>query len=208
MAMISCKECGKEISSDAEVCPSCGVTVKKKTSIIGSIFKWLFGTFVVLMVIGFLADETGDDPLTSVSESAAAFLVGDSIQTEKLEIQVKSVKIKNRVGSEYFNSTPSQGGVYVAVTWNYKNISSQPIGSFSTPSLNLVDPNGVKYDADIGATSSYATQLNLDSKIFSDLNPGIRVVDAQVFEVSQQLFDKKTWKLLIDADQRIVVNIQ
>lgn len=30
MEKITCKECGKELSSKAEICPNCGVRVKKK----------------------------------------------------------------------------------------------------------------------------------------------------------------------------------
>ena len=30
MSMKSCKECGRSVSSKAEICPHCGVVVKKK----------------------------------------------------------------------------------------------------------------------------------------------------------------------------------
>lgn len=46
MALISCKECGKQISSDAKVCPNCGVKNGKpfwKPVLIG-----LFGLIVVI----------------------------------------------------------------------------------------------------------------------------------------------------------------
>ena len=49
MKKINCNECGKELSSKAEVCPNCGVRVKKK-SFISRAFRF-FEIIGVLMVI-------------------------------------------------------------------------------------------------------------------------------------------------------------
>ena len=46
MALIQCKECAKEVSSKAKVCPSCGAKVPKKTSL----FTWLVLIFMLLIV--------------------------------------------------------------------------------------------------------------------------------------------------------------
>jgi hypothetical protein len=46
MALIKCKECGNEVSSKAEKCPHCGVTVKEKTS--GC--AWLFLILIIFML--------------------------------------------------------------------------------------------------------------------------------------------------------------
>lgn len=52
MALIKCKECSAEISSEAKSCPSCGIILKKPTrGFFGQIFKWLFIVFNILMVI-------------------------------------------------------------------------------------------------------------------------------------------------------------
>lgn len=51
MALINCKECGAQVSTQAKNCPSCGAKVKKKTSII----TWIILGFIVLMVIGAIA---------------------------------------------------------------------------------------------------------------------------------------------------------
>ena len=47
METIKCKECGKELSSKAEICPSCGVRVKPKKLIIR-----IYNVLNVLTVIG------------------------------------------------------------------------------------------------------------------------------------------------------------
>lgn len=50
MEIIKCKECGKDLSSKAEICPNCGVRVKKK-GMISKAFRF-FEVIGVLIVIG------------------------------------------------------------------------------------------------------------------------------------------------------------
>ena len=107
-----------------------------------------------------------------------------------------------------FKSTPAEGGQYIAVQWKYKNISTKPISSFDTPSLHLIDPQDVKYDRDSGASGSYATELNLTEKVLSDLNPGISVTAASIFEVGKTAFDQSKWKLLVKGDTEEKVALQ
>ena len=50
MALIKCRECKKEISNKAKVCPNCGAKVKSKTKVIViSIIGVLI--FVVLIIV-------------------------------------------------------------------------------------------------------------------------------------------------------------
>lgn len=143
----------------------------------------------------------------TVQAESQTVQIGSTIKTSKLEIQITSVKTLSRVGGEMLESKASDGGVYLAVQWNYKNISDVPISTFNQPSLHLKDPKGTKYDHDMEASSSYASELSIDEKILSDLNPGIRVKGAEVFEVSKELFATPGWKLFIDADQEIEIPI-
>lgn len=46
MSLKPCKECGKEISTEAKACPSCGASPPKKTSIV----TWAIVLFVVVMI--------------------------------------------------------------------------------------------------------------------------------------------------------------
>jgi hypothetical protein len=212
MAMKPCKECKQEISSSAKKCPNCGKDQRNwfmKHKILSFI-----GAIVLLIIISVAANggkdntatvSNGDNSQKASNEVVAN--VGDVIKTDKFEITITKIEEKPKVGGEFINSEPSDGGTYVVVDWQYKNITDKPIGSFSMPSVNLLDKNSTKYDADIGATSSYATETKLDTKILSDLNPGITVKDAEVFEVSKELYTAGGWRLKIKADKEAFINI-
>ncbi|MBF0120761.1 MAG: SEL1-like repeat protein [Desulfobacterales bacterium] len=131
--------------------------------------------------------------------------IGQSCKTEKLEITVISTEIKDSIGDEYFNTKPAEDAIYVAIKWKYKNITGKPINSFNQPNIKLLDPNGLKYNEDFEASSFYATEVNVTEKIISDLNPGITVMGAKVFEVSKESFNKSTWLILIEADKEVKV---
>lgn len=47
MALITCKECGKQVSDSAKTCPGCGAAVPKKTSRVALVFA---GLVLILMV--------------------------------------------------------------------------------------------------------------------------------------------------------------
>lgn len=55
MEVIKCNECGKELSSKAEICPNCGVKIKKKgfKEFIGKTFKFfeIIGGLIVIALI-------------------------------------------------------------------------------------------------------------------------------------------------------------
>ena len=125
---------------------------------------------------------------------------GDRIQAGGLEISIDKIETRSEVGDSFLNSTAAEGGVYLAVTWGYKNISNKPVDAGATPEIHLVAPDGTEYDPDFGASAIYATQAGDTAKVLSDLNPGIRVREATVFEVSKQMFDPATWKLRVDAN--------
>lgn len=46
MSLIKCHECGKEFSTDAKACPSCGAKRKKSVGIIGIVLALLFGVML------------------------------------------------------------------------------------------------------------------------------------------------------------------
>lgn len=163
----------------------------------------VFAFVTVLLVLIGLSIACGGS-----SEPAKQGKVGEKISTEKFEIIVSSVNTRNSVGGQFFQEKAAQGAVFVVVTFSYKNISKEPIGSFSMPSVKIVDPNNVSYDSTTGASGAYATEIDLDKKIASDLNPGITQKDAEVFEVSKENWAKAGWKIIIKADNDIEITVK
>ncbi|MDP2682706.1 MAG: FxLYD domain-containing protein [Deltaproteobacteria bacterium] len=67
MALKVCKECGKEVSTEAEKCPNCGAPVKKKgigcLGAIGVIFVFL----VIISILGSLGHKSSTNNITTVT---------------------------------------------------------------------------------------------------------------------------------------------
>lgn len=63
MALVNCKECGKEISTEAKVCPHCGAKVSRKTGV---------GTITLALVIGFVVFKCVSTTQERMDEAAAS----------------------------------------------------------------------------------------------------------------------------------------
>ena len=201
--MKKCKYCQKEIDSKAKICPNC----RKKQ---GNFFE---NHVVLTIILAFIALSTINSLLTNNTEETPSkgassgtrkvteektYNIGDIITNKKYEITIISVTTKKEVGGEYLKSNPADGGIYICVDYTLKNISEEPMSSFSFSSINLIDSKKTKYSADISASSYYATETDPNKKILSDLNPGITVKDSDVFEVSEDSYNNDSWNLLID----------
>jgi len=207
MALKKCKECGEEVSSGAKVCPKCGKDQRN------FFMKHKFITFILVVVVIVAISSMGSSGNTAKVEPGknnvqTTVKIGDKITTGNYEITITSVKTAKKVGVEYFNTTPSEGGIFVVVDWKYKNISAEPKGMFEFPSLQLVDQKGTVYSSDVDASSYYAMQTDPDRKVLSDLNPGITVKDSSVFEISKTAYATGTWTLNVDADKDAVVKVK
>jgi hypothetical protein len=178
------------------------------------IIKWVAIILLALFVIGLLApssDKGTEEGATNQAQKAEAtvYEVGQTIEAEGVEVQVVSVEEKTSVGGTWIEERASEGGVLVVVNWQYKNTSSEPLRPGRQPSIKLTDASGTVYRSDMGKTSSYAVEADLDRKILSDVNPGITVRDAEVFEVSQENFSQGGWLLIITSnrtDYQVAVN--
>lgn len=218
--MTNCKACGKELAEGVKKCIHCGkdqrnffMRHKIITIILGLIILGRIGSAGSGNEDQATKTSTASTKETTQSKSVESkkedpiYKVGDAIKTDKFEITINSIEERAYVGDEYIKKSPSQGGTYIVVQYQYKNISDKPIG-FSKPNISLTDKSGTKYNADISASGTFATEVKLDSKIVSDLNPGITVKDAEVFEISKDLYSKGGWKLLITADgKKMNINI-
>ena len=156
-----------------------------------------------------LEDKSNDIKATDVSSKSkkTEYYIGDTLTSNLYDFRITKVTTKNRVGSQYFSTTPSEGGIYVCIEYEYKNVSDAPISMWDNPRVNLIDKKNNKYSKDISASSYYATEYDIDSKILSDLNPGITVKDADVYEISKESWEKGGWTIKVDADKDFIVNI-
>lgn len=85
MAIIACKECGNEVSNKALKCPSCGVQLRKpKRGIMGTLFKWLFILFNILMA-AWLASYFG--------------IIGETMSTAKSDAEQAGAAIGGTLGT-------------------------------------------------------------------------------------------------------------
>ncbi len=206
MAMKKCKECGEEISSSAKKCPKCGKDQRNffmKHPVLYTIL-----ILIIIAVAGSSgSDNTGNTTVTSTGNQVqeTVYNIGDAISNEEYEITIKNVSTATKVGSQYLNSQPAEGGIYVCVDFTYKNVSTEPISSWDFPTVELVDSNGVEYSSDVSASSYYATEKDPNRKVLSDLNPGITVTDNKVFEIAEESYNQGEWYLVVDNNTKIKV---
>lgn len=91
MALIKCKECGKEISSDATACPDCGKPINppKSKSVSGIVIKVIL-TLIALGVLVFVVI-----PLTCAGVGVIGYNVNKRLgeaKKEETKIQIKNLE--------------------------------------------------------------------------------------------------------------------
>jgi len=124
--------------------------------------------------------------------------IGDRVNIRGLELKIGAANKRKSIGKDFIESKASRGGVFVVIDWIYMNASKKPMSAFSSPDLTLLSPDGTEYEMDLGATSSRATEVELDEKILSDLNPGISVRSSPAFEVAESLLAENGWRIQIE----------
>lgn len=204
--LVPCKACEKEIAKGVKKCPSCGKDQRNwfmKHKILTAI-----GILVVISILGSLGgNDTQEQAATDTNVEVEAeevaeekfYKVGEAIVADNLEVTVTVFEEMEVIGDpDFLGKKASEGGTLVALQYTMKNISDEPVGMFSYPTVSLLDEKGTKYSSDIDASSSYAVETEIDnSKIFSDLNPDISVTDTAVYEVSKEKFAQGSWYVQI-----------
>jgi ssDNA-binding Zn-finger/Zn-ribbon topoisomerase 1 len=87
MALINCKECGAEVSSEAYKCPKCGLQLRKaKRGFFGKIIKWLFIGFNLLMLFWLISymGTVGEAVATGNEAESTGAAIGGTIGTGML----------------------------------------------------------------------------------------------------------------------------
>lgn len=205
--LISCKACSKQIAKGVKKCPDCGKD-QRNWLMRHKILSFLAGIILISIISasiggGDTTTTTTDGEQTVKAKSKTEetiYKTGDTFkQGEQLEISVTDFEEMDSIGDpDLFGKKASEGGTLAAIQYTLKNISNEPVGMFDYPSVNLMDENGTKYDADVDASASYATETGIDdSKILSDLNPDITVTATSAFEISKEQFAKGKWYIQI-----------
>lgn len=146
--------------------------------------------------------------LTEASSSAHRdiqtenFRVGETVQTDKFEFIVKNAYVLDDLGE---TKKIPEGAVYIVIEYEYKNISGQPIDSWDLPTIKLQDGNGAVYNQDADA-DWYFSQYS-DAKIISDMNPGIKAKDSDIFEVAIDVLNQGGMKAYIKADLDFLIDL-
>lgn len=78
MAMTTCKECGKSVSTDAKTCPHCGTSAPAKKKGKGGIGKWLLIVFAIGMVAAILPKQDKVTPVASAPAKAPTVRVAET----------------------------------------------------------------------------------------------------------------------------------
>jgi hypothetical protein len=171
------------------------MSTHKKNTIIS------FSLIAVAMLFAIASDD--ESPPASTTDAT----LNTPVETSMFEVTFTSNVTRQKVGGEFISTTAAEGATYVIVSYKYKNITKKPIGMFDLPDLYLYSGDGIKYDEDLEASSSFASESNDDEKVFSDLNPGISTKTSKVFEVSKELYDAGGWYVVFEADDNLKLQI-
>ena len=207
--LVACKACSKEIAKGVKKCPNCGKD-QRNWFMRHKIMSFI-GAIIILGIVGsvFGSGDDGEKITTGASGNGEAvkaekqetiYQVGDIVSAKNLEVTVTKFEELSQIGDPNFlGKAASDGGTLVAIQYTMKNVSDEPVGMFSYPTIKLVDEKGTKYNSDVDASSSYSVETKIDnSKVLSDLNPDISVTSVEVYEVSKDKFAQGSWYILVN----------
>ena len=148
------------------------------------------------------SETTTSDQKNSSDSASSLFQIGDSVNTNQFEFRITDAYVLDNLGEE---KRVPEGAVYVVIEYEYKNISQNPISSLDLPVVWLVDGNGASYSQD--ADAKWYFDVYRDSKVISDLNPGIKTKDAGIFEVSVDVLNMGGMQARVQADQDFLIGL-
>lgn len=212
-----CRSCGEKLISKKKICVYC--RVDNRSWIIRHRAVATMCAILVLLSLGEAVKAHSSNYKSShnslslgsnsqVDEDQKIINAGEMAVMDKFEVAVGSIEEKNMLEGGAFSVAPSEGGIYVAVQWQYKNVSGYPVGSAHAPKINLLDCDGIKYSSDSETSAALAKSLDMDVKTGSDLNPRIVKRYVEVFEISESSYREGGWKLLVNSGcESAILNI-
>ena len=105
MAMTTCKECGKQVSTGAKTCPHCGTSAPAKKKAKGGLGKWLLIVFAIGVVAAVLPKKDKD----AVSSAAP---ITETVQPKEKKAEAKVAEVSNT--DQCFYRGKALAGVYLA----------------------------------------------------------------------------------------------
>lgn len=93
MALVKCKECGAEISSEAKTCPKCGMQIIKKPIGCGTVFGVIFLGIIILASFSRIFSSVTSDNNSHVSSIPATQQTQASLTSN---LKYKLLRFPNR----------------------------------------------------------------------------------------------------------------
>jgi len=206
MALVACKECGKEISGEAKICPHCGKKAKKGVSCIMMIGMVLaFIMFLAMAkacsnIAGGSSASTDRQAVVSEKNKAGAAVeksksgesdkaehveqakIGDSVQVGDFVYQVKEIAFAKKIGNEMTGKTAD--GVFLLIDLNVKNTGNKS-ATIDNSLFKLTDEAKTQYESSTEGTT--ALEMNGVNTLFlKQCQPGIATSGVLVFEVPEE----------------------
>ncbi len=202
--MKPCKACGQEISKSTKQCPHCGHDQRSW------FMRHKFLSFIgIIVILGILGNALGEDDATSDTASKTnkeaetkeevIYQLNEEVPLKKTTFTLTKVDEMKTIGDPSFlGKEAADGAILVGVQYTVKNATNEPI-SGSTPTLKLLDENGVTYKKDFDTTTKYATEVGRDTKVVSELSPGVTVKGVAGFEIGEENFDQGSWFVEVEG---------
>jgi len=183
MALHPCKECKKEISSEAKVCPHCG---KKQGTSVG---VGLLTAIGVLVLLGYLANllnrnpesgggsnptPTTSTPAGDLAPAQPKYAIGQEFSVGYWTYRCNGANWQPFIGSG-FGSLERPDAAFLVLDLTVRNDDRT---SSTLPPLKLIDPQGREFDE-----SSKGIFLEGSFGALKQLNPGVSSRGLVVFDV-------------------------
>ena len=82
-------------------------------------------------------------------------------------------------------------------------------GVWDSPELVLINSEGVEYeeslDKRVHFNTNYRIEKDIDNKLLEDINSGITVNQASVFEIPTEALEEDGWKIKTDISKTVVI---
>lgn len=140
MGLVKCKECSKEISTNAKTCPSCGAPTKRPESK-GKIY------FLIILLAGcYLVNKYYTEPAQMQYSETNSGYTETSVIEDKIDLQVTMVKKQNLIDASPIHY-PDRGNEYILIDVAIKN-KSKMSHYVNSGNFTMVDTEGVAYSYD------------------------------------------------------------